>query len=159
MKISNDQVSAVEQQQRAERGSQGETQGGVAFGELLAREMDEGSVSALGVGGPRPLGVNPLLMAQVPAVEKPQAEQKVMESLDSLLNDWEEYAGQLESQGESMDLKDAYKRLSRIGGEIERLKAENPDMGQKNPGLKSIVDELEVLSVTETFKFNRGDYV
>lgn len=159
MKISNDQVSAVEQQQRAERASQGETQGGVAFGELLAREMDEGSVSALGVGGPRPLGVNPLLMAQVPAVEKPQAEQKVMESLDSLLNDWEEYAGQLESQGESMDLKDAYKRLSRIGGEIERLKAENPDMGQKNPGLKSIVDELEVLSVTETFKFNRGDYV
>ena len=88
-----------------------------------------------------------------------QAEQKVMESLDSLLSDWEEYAGQLEDQADSLDLKDAYKKLSRIGGEIERLKAENPDLAQKNPGLKSLVDDLEVLSVTETFKFNRGDYI
>jgi len=159
MKVTNDQVSAVEQQQQAERVNQRETEGGVEFGELLAREMDEGSVSAQGVGGPRPLGLNPLLMAQVPAVEKPQAEQKVMESLDSLLSDWEEYAGQLEDQADSLDLKDAYKKLSRIGGEIERLKAENPDLAQKNPGLKSLVDDLEVLSVTETFKFNRGDYI
>ncbi len=157
MKITNDHVSAVEQQQQAERAARQTAEGG-GFGELLAREMDEGA-TATDVGGVKPLGVNSLLLAQVPAVEQPQAEHTIMDSLDSLLNEWEEYAGQLEAQGASPDLKDAYRKLSQIGGEIERLKAENPDMAQRNPGLKSLVDELEVLSVTETFKFNRGDYI
>lgn len=157
MKISSDHVSAVEQQQQSEHVQARQAEGG-GFGELLAKELGASPASAQESAGIKPLGVNPLLLAQVPAVEKPQAGGRIVDSLENLLSEWEDYAGRLEAQGDAPDLKDAYRTLSRIGGEIERLKAEHPDLASKSPQLKSLVDELEVMSVTETFKFNRGDY-
>ncbi|EPR44659.1 hypothetical protein dsx2_1287 [Desulfovibrio sp. X2] len=158
MKITNDPVSAVEQQQ-AEQKTQRANQGSGSFGDLLAQELSGETVSTQDAAATPPLGINPLLLASAPAVEQTQAEPQVMESLDNIMSDWEDYAGKLDANSDGSELKEAYSKLEHIGGEIERLKAENPNMAETNPGLKSVVDEMEILNVTETYKFNRGDYI
>jgi hypothetical protein len=39
------------------------------------------------------------------------------------------------------------------------LKSSHPGLGKDHPGLQSVVDEMEILAVTERIKFNRGDYL
>lgn len=162
MKITNDQVGAVEQQE-AERTARKASEKCGMFGDLLARELDAvrqgGGAAPTQGAGVRPLGVNPLLHVNATVAPNQQAERTIMDNLERLLGEWEEYAQRLDTPGGDAGLKDAYAVLARIGGEVERIKAENPDLASKNPELKSLVDEMEILSVTETIKFNRGDYV
>lgn len=162
MKITNDQVGAVEQQE-AERTARKASEKCGMFGDLLARELDavrqDGGAARTQGAGVKPLGTSPLLHMNAPVAPNQQAERTIMDNLERLLGEWEEYAQRLETPGEEAGLKDAYAVLARIGGEVERIKTENPDLASRNPELKSLVDEMEILSVTETIKFNRGDYV
>jgi hypothetical protein len=74
--------------------------------------------------------------------------------VDDVLSKWEEYADQLDSDG---DLREAYGTLQGITEDVERLKGEAGSVA--GGGLQSLVDEIEVMAATEQFKFNRGDYV
>ena len=40
---------------------------------------------------------------------------------------------------------------------MTRLREDTAGVRGKNPGLDSLLNELEVLTATEIFKFNRGD--
>jgi len=48
--------------------------------------------------------------------------------------------------------------LEDIDGTVQQIKGENPDLATKHPALSGMVSELEVMTVTERIKFNRGDY-
>jgi hypothetical protein len=52
-------------------------------------------------------------------------------------------------------LREAHAALQDMQGQVDGLKAAAKDQ----PGLQSIVNELDVLTRTEQFKFNRGDYL
>lgn len=87
-----------------------------------------------------------------------QEREQVMDKIDDVLTEWEHYA---ETLTRETNLKRADGVLDRIAGEVGDLKRRMDDEGAQGISteeLKSMVDELEVLAVTERFKFNRGDY-
>ena len=45
-----------------------------------------------------------------------------------------------------------------IDGQVSALKTNTAAVRGQNEGLDSLVNELDVMTATEKFKFNRGDY-
>lgn len=159
MKIRNDHLEQLREEQQIRR-KQPETGKTGLFGELLAKEMDKTSaaggqvpVARLGADlrfDPRSAGSS---MGAVPT------EGRIMENMDALLDQWETYAQRLESPAQRTHLREAYSVLERISQAVSELKQDVPKLAANNPSLESMVNELEILTVTETFKFNRGDYM
>lgn len=163
MKIRPEHLEAVQQEERA-RQKQGPVS--EAFEDVLARQVDGegGAESAQGAQAPLPgyrtASIDPLLSVREvqEADNQPATESEVMEHIDSLLTKWENYAEQLEGRGSAANLRQAYGVLASISGEVQGLKQAVSSMQDEGAPLRSVVDELEVLTVTEQFKFNRGDY-
>lgn len=159
MKIRPDQLQpTIEEQQRRKAGM---TPQGASFEDVLAQESGSAQQTAKIAAPPPLMGINPLLQVQAPKVATSNAEQEVMDQMDTLLNEWEKYAGQLEGSTGQTDLRQAYNSLQRIGDQVQDLKSGLQSMpdSKKEPGLQAMVDELEIMTVTETIKFNRGDYL
>jgi hypothetical protein len=155
MKIRPDQIEGVQSEQTQRRNKA--KQSDAAFGDLLNQEVARGEKTVPPSVAP-PLVVNPLLAAGHIAAVQPVSEDgaQVAGQVESILDKWDDYAATL-ADPES-GLKSAYGALDEIAGDVASLKAEQPDLANTHPGLKSIVDELETLTATEQFKFNRGDY-
>ncbi|WP_029895990.1 hypothetical protein [Desulfohalovibrio reitneri] len=153
MKIRPEEIHGAQQQENAQRTRQERAKS--SFEDMLRAQQDRGEKPAEAGTLPPPLA-NPLL--GVGQTGAPSQTEPVMKHVENLLEEWENYAGKLENPGEG-DLKEAYGVLERIGSEVRRIKEERPNLAQENPDLNSLVDELEIMSVTETIKFNRGDYI
>jgi hypothetical protein len=82
-----------------------------------------------------------------------------MDSLDTLMNEWEEYAARLQEPSASLNLRQANGVLEHIERGVASIKDRYPGLGDEAPGLQAVVDEMEILAVTERIKFNRGDYL
>ena len=165
MKIRSEQVDALQQQEEVRKRSK---TGGEGFGDLFAQELgrqDEASKTQATVPpvGARAMVLDPLLMAnpveEAGAVEGTGTEAAgLVGQLDGMLDKWELYSRQI-GAAESPDLKGAYGTLESISGDLSQLKEQNPELSARHPDLGSVVNELEVMSFTERFKINRGDYV
>lgn len=79
------------------------------------------------------------------------------EQASGVLNQWDEYAKILGSGSSDASLRDAWAALEGLDSNIALLRA-NPAVGG-NAALSGMLNEFEVLSATERFKFNRGDYL
>ena len=161
MKIRPEQLEALKQQEtsrtRPRPGSQ-------EFEDMLAQEVERSGTSEgteRAAAPPPGAGIAPLLsvegVSQVEPVRK--TEHEVMEHLDSVLAKWEDYADHLHDGGQETGLKRAYGVLENISSEVSELKETAGVLGEADPGLKSMVDELEIMTVAERIKFNRGDYI
>lgn len=84
-----------------------------------------------------------------------QAQKQLLNEVENLLGHWEEYAQQLEN---SASLKDVYASLERVAQAVDKLRQAAPNAAAGQAALEDVVGELDVLAVTELFKFNRGDY-
>ncbi|MGE4535894.1 MAG: hypothetical protein AB7D37_02330 [Desulfovibrio sp.] len=162
MKIQNDQLTAL--QQTAAK-SAGTKDGSDAFAALLAKEVGNGqSIQDSGLTAPPLAGYAALDVSATQGTDAAEAsgqlseeEQAVMKNMDSLLAKWEDYADQLASGSGGDSLKQAYGVLENIETGVKQLKDDLPS--DANTGLGSLVNELEVMTVTEKIKFNRGDYI
>lgn len=83
--------------------------------------------------------------------------QAAFEEASGTLELWDSYAQTLGRSSSDTALRDAYEILQGIDSRISQLRT-NP-MSGKNAQFDDILNELEILSVTEKFKFNRGDYL
>jgi len=162
MKIHPDQVKALDQEQVQAKIRKPSQEG---FGEVLAKEVQKGESAAPSQGTAVKPPVSGALSNQILAAQGvPEGTgEKVpagplMENLESLLSEWENYAATLQSSGDK-DLRPAFGVLEEIESGLKEIKDKWPTLSQDYPGLKSVVDELEVLAVTERIKFNRGDYL
>ncbi|EFL51548.1 conserved hypothetical protein [Solidesulfovibrio fructosivorans JJ]] len=162
MKIQNDQLTAL--QQAAANKSAEKKDGSDAFAALLAKEVGEGQSSQSGFAAPPLAGYAALDVsgsqgadAAAASGQLSEEEQAVMRNMDSLLAKWEDYADQLASGSGGDSLKQAYGVLENIETGVKQLKDDLPS--DANTGLGSLVNELEVMTVTEKIKFNRGDYI
>ncbi len=88
----------------------------------------------------------------------PAAEQ-AFEQASQALNMWDSYAQKLRTPNNDGNLRDAYALLEGIESQVSSLKANNKQSLEQNPDLAGLVNELEIMSTTEKFKFNRGDYI
>ena len=149
MKIHPDQIEGVqpEQLQRKNKANQP----GHAFGDFLNQEVAKGTPDAAQGVAPPPI-VNPMIATEATTPTSSDAGQAAVGHVEAILDKWDNYAATLGDTGSG--LKSAYSALDEIAGEVAAIKDTNLE-----PGLKSIVDELETLTATEQFKFNRGDYV
>lgn len=163
MKIQNDQLTAL--QQTAAK-STGTKDGSDAFAALLAKEVgDDQSSQEKGLTAPPLAGYAALDMSGLQDAagsveasgQSSEEEQAVMKNMDSLLAKWEDYADQLASGSGGDSLKQAYGVLENIESGVKQLKDGLPQ--NASAGLGSLVNELEVMTVTEKIKFNRGDYL
>ncbi len=169
MKIRSEQFEALQQQEETRKRSSGSSD---AFGELFARELEQQESAGKAqttspMPGVRGLVLDPMLMmaqveqtGAVEAVEQVAGDSAaaVVERVDGMLDKWEQYSRQIGAEEEA-DLKGASATLEDISGDLTQLREQNPDLAEQHPGLGSVVNELEVMSFTERFKMNRGDYV
>jgi len=148
MKIRPDLIEGVQSEQQARKNKAMEP--GKAFGDFLNKEVAKGTPQAAQGIAPPPV-VSPLIAATSVTPVSSDASATPAGQVESILDKWDAYAANLANP--QAGLKSAYGALNEISNEVAAMKE-----GNLEPGLKSIVDELETLTATEQFKFNRGDY-
>lgn len=158
MKIRPDQIEGVrpDQQSKADKARKSQN----AFDEVLTGEVAK-TAKPQGVApvAPPP-GMHPL--QGVASVETAQPVAPVSKDTGQTISKVEDALGQLETYAASLQdagpdgtgLKQAYQALNGLTDGVEDLK----EMSREHPGLREMVNELEVLARTEQIKFNRGDY-
>jgi hypothetical protein len=156
MKIRPEHLDALQQEQQARKAT---GKGGSSFQEILSSELGNAEKAAAPchsrppgtVAGPHGLG--PLTMS---TLDVTPTRQKVMDALDNVLARWDEYGKALRSpQG---DLKHAYRVLETISADVRTIRDADP-AGSATQQFGPILDELEIMTMTERIKFNRGDYL
>lgn len=104
------------------------------------------------------LSADPL--ASVTASKVSADEKNVVESLVSGINDTIEgmdaYSNSLQSPA---GLKQAWSSLNEMNQGIGAMQKDYAKLSNKNTSIGSMLNDLEVMGVTETYKFNRGDYL
>ncbi len=163
MKVRTDVMTPLEQQELERARKRDETG---KFDEMLAQEVQKATPHQQGSSGAASSLSEVAAAGQLHAVQTTApvenlsaTERTVMENIDSLLSKWENYAQTLSMPVADEGLRQAYGVLENIHDQVLQLKAAAPDLERRSPSLKSMVDELEILTVTEQFKFNRGDYL
>ena len=161
MKITNEQLRIMQESELRKAQQQGKPSG--EFGELLARHLDEGQAQS--AVSPAGTSFTPVQNAvQLPGAEQAAATTGSLSSndaairMDGMFSSFERYAEQL-AQGQTGSLREAYNLLQDVSGQIAGFKAEFPNAGEDMPEMTALLNELDVLTTTETFKFNRGDYL
>ncbi len=163
MKITNEQLVAL--QELEPRRKKVETP--VGFEALMAEQLNatvaSGAASEASAETARVQGIlAPNLMSQIGLGYAAQPEQPVLAGagarLEDIFSSFEAYADELGNEAE-VNLRSAYSALEKMTQEITAFKQEFPNLAQSQPGLASVLNELDVLATTETFKFNRGDYL
>lgn len=171
MNINTDQLEALlrlqEQQAGALRRQAG--QSGQGFESLLAQQLNAGQEAQVSSGQPLVPGSaqsglvsQMLLQAASPGQElEPDAAvlQAAFEQASGTLELWDGYARAIGSAGEGGSLKEAWEMLEGIENQVARLRQDTSSVRGQNAGFDSLLNDLEVLTATEKFKFNRGDYI
>ncbi len=157
MKIHPDRLEGIRQDQQDQASKARGKKAGNAFGDILSQEVSKDASAGKAQSVSAPIQVNPLLQTQAVGKVEPLDSDQIaaLDKMDGLLSKWESYAGELSSS----PLRQAYGTLEEIESGLERIKEEMPEAIKENPGLQGLVNDLEVLSVTEKIKFNRGDYL
>ncbi len=159
MKILNDLRVNPEQTDALQK----QKAGAEAFGDILAQEIKQaqGVTSDSGmIGNQQNIAAN---LGMLESTSPQMAEaldlslQETSLQVEGLFSNMESYASQLRSDGMG-SLREAYATLQNMSEGISRLKENSPGLSQ-SPELAALVNELDVLTTTEMFKFNRGDYL
>jgi len=162
MKISNEQIRAI-QEKEASRTKRPQELGD--FDELLARQLDNGQQQVSATAS-EPVSASVKGTVSLPFADGvegssgsvPFFSEEAAALMEGMFNTFERYADQI-AGNEKGDLRDAYSLLENMGGQIADFKARFPNAGAEQPELAAMINELDVLATTETFKFNRGDYL
>ncbi len=175
MKIQLEQSEILRRQQelQSQKGTSASQKGAQDdFTTTFAQQMSLGSTESS--TPPPPLGpgvqsglVNQLLLGDVESMATSDGvargtlasdSAKAFDRASGALDMWESYVNVLSTPGNAGNLRDAYGFLESVETQVATLKAESGPALEQNPNLANIVNELDVLTTTEKFKFNRGDY-
>lgn len=161
MKISSEQLRALQEQERLNKKP---GLGGGAFDEILSGQM----VKASGADMPQQAG--PATRIAAPLSLDGSADgnsdlsdrlgqdllREATDRMEGMFDALDSYAAQLASN--SGNLRQTYGLLQDMGQQLADFKASFSDATRQQPELAAMLNEVDVLVTTETFKFNRGDY-
>lgn len=163
MEINTQQMEALlhlqEQQAQLPRKQQNPSTG---FESVLARQMglDAGPAANAALQGASPV-FSPLMLDNSAANRAADPDTALLlEAFDQAsgaLDMWDSYKRTLAGSATDSALRDAWGMLQGIDAQVSQMR-DNP-LRSQNAGLDSLLNELEVLTATEKFKFNRGDYI
>lgn len=158
MKIRNDRLGGLFHQDSAVKTVPADGQG---FENLLTRQLGQD----IDAEAPRPAvtglnhGLEAMLFAAPAETQTSEDAGQLPDFLaqaDTLLGAWDQYATDLASG--QMSVKSAWGMLNGMDDRIRGLRGEMGKLGGQTGDLEAVINELEVLTVTEKFKLNRGDY-
>lgn len=168
MKVTNDQIEALLRQQSQTSGTtRAQTAAGgfeAALNEQLGLGTSETSsvLSSSASGQASQAAMISQMLLGATQAEPANADEDVIQSAftqaSGTLDMWDSYVNALGSSEQGGSLRDAYALLQGIDGQVSSLKADTAGVRGQNAGLDSLVNELDVMTTTEKFKFNRGDY-
>ncbi len=162
MKINTELLKAVQEQEINKNKSP--EQAKQDFKQVLEKNMsseqdaNKNQKSAAQMPGPNQLAA---LHAQIQtnstsSVQSEGIDSNMREKIDQVLSQWEKYSQQLQS-GEN-GLKSSFSTLEDISENVRKLQKDLSENSKEGQGIKSILNELEIMTVTERVKLNRGDY-
>lgn len=161
MKITSEQLRAL-QENEVRKAKPHHPSG--EFSELFTRQLDAGQSTGVVIPENAPAtlqGAAAIPFGGIPDASgssSHSAREQAAFLMDGMFTTAEQYAEQL-ARGASPDLKGAYGLLQNLNGQIEGFRKQYPDAGETMPELASLLNEIDVLATTETFKMNRGDYL
>ena len=169
MKVTNDQIEALLRQQSQSSGaSRSQTAQGGGFEAALTEQLGlenavaSSAFSSSAAGQASQASMISQMMLGTTQTESADMDEDVIQSAFSqasgTLDMWDSYVNALGSSGQDGSLRQAYSLLQGIDGQVSELKSTTAAVRGQNAGLDSLVNELDVLTATEKFKFNRGDY-
>lgn len=158
MRINTEQITQIVQQGTAAKASAKTADG---FHNLLSQQIELQSKStAEGTlpPGARSIAFDPRLAADQQSAQTEINPDQVADELEGILDQWETYSAQIGTES-TPDLKGAFGTLQELAHNLATLKQTAPSLQSDFPELDSVRNELEVMTVTEQFKLNRGDYL
>lgn len=168
MKINNEQLDALLRQQDQAAGAVRKQPGKVGgFAAALAEQLGIGSGSGAPAAAPLPPGAQAGLISQMllgnaeetSALSPDEALlQEAFNQASGTLDLWDSYVDALGKPAAGGSLREVYSLLQGIDGKVAELKQGTAGVRGQNPGFDSLLNELEIMTATEKFKFNRGDY-
>ncbi len=161
MKISNEQLRAL-QDAEARRVKTNKNTG--EFGALFTRQLDaeqpQGAAGLENAAAPAP-GLRSMSLSGLLEDSASDSALTTVEEaagqMENMFSTFESYADEL-ALDDKANLRQAYGLLEKMNGQIAEFKSRFPNAGNEQPELATMLNELDVLVTTETFKFNRGDY-
>jgi hypothetical protein len=159
-----EQLNALLQQEQAAQKAQSKGEG---FEALLAKELRQPGGGAQGTPPPLPGAqagvINQMLLEPVEetgSVDPLEGMlQQSLQQASGLLDSLNVYVNALSAHGANGNLKAIYPLLEGLEQQMGILKQGAAPLEGKHAGLAGLINELEVLTTTEKFKFNRGDYI
>ena len=169
MNIRTDYLETLQRQQETGRKSMEVPAGADGFAALCSQEIGQtGQAGATGAAGAmaasRAAGHGASLEAAMlvsgmgdPAAAGGDASllKTIAGQASGLLEAWDQYAASLSDGGSQ---KNAWTQLLGMDDQVRALRGSLGGLGESNPALENIVNELEIMAATEKFKLNRGDY-
>jgi len=164
MKVQMEQLNALLQQEQVAQKTQSRGEG---FEAMLAKELRQPGGGAQGTAPPPPGAQTGVIgqmflepLDQTEAVDPLEdALQQSFQQASGLLDSLNGYLNALSAPEVDGNLKAIYPLLEGLQQQVDTLKQGAASLGGKHAGLSSLINELEVLTTTEKFKFNRGDYI
>ena len=168
MKVTNDQLEALLRQQSQTPGTTRAQTAQGGFEAALSEQMGLENAVASSAFPTAAAGqtsqasmISQMLLGSTQS-ESVDVDEDVIQSAFSqasgTLDMWDSYVSTLGDAGNNGSLRQAYALLQGIDGQVASLKENTAGLRGQNPGLDTLVNNLEVLATTEKFKFNRGDY-
>lgn len=84
--------------------------------------------------------------------------QRIVNGIEHSLSGLDAYTSSLKNLNSGASLKQAWQNLSAFTQSVENLRQNYADLSQQDSSLNAMINDLEIMAVTETYKFNRGDY-
>lgn len=169
MNINIEKLDALHRLQEQQNGAlQKQIGHGESFEALLTRQMgvsdDAMSSSAELTPGTAQAGlISQILLQDIDQKQELATDTAVLQAAftqaSGTLDMWDGYARALSSSGEGASLKEAWNMLESIEKQVAQLRRDTDSIRGKSVGFDSLLNDLEVMTVTEKFKFNRGDYI
>lgn len=162
MNIRTEQLDALRRQQEY-TASKSVPEKGTSFADALARQLSTSTEDIQQQISVPPPGaqvgvIGEMLIGSAANTSGGTTVETVVQQTSGALDMWDSYADALSKSG-TTDLRQAYSLLQGLDSQLTALKeSAQPILGQ-NPELANIVNDLEVMTATEKFKFNRGDYI
>lgn len=173
MNIRTDYLEALKRQQETGRKTTGAVPGDDGFAALFSQEIGQPGqadpaetaakkMRATDLAATRSVGVDASLLVSALGGTTPAEDAESESLLDAvtgqtsgLLDAWDQYAEALSGGGSQ---RAAWTMLAGMDDQVKALRGSLKGLAGDNPDLESMVNELEIMTATEKFKFNRGDY-
>ncbi len=166
MDIRTEQLQALLKQQefQTKKSSSTQNESGEGFAAVLEQASLGGTENDV-KATPTPPGAQASLVGQMLlvdaeniSVEQTMTNDAAYDSAAIAMDKWESYVNTLRTPREG-NLRDAYNALEDVASHVQTLKQQSEPLLKQNDNLAGIVNELDILTTTEKFKFNRGDYL